>query len=332
MTKILTVSVAAYNVEKYLDQTLSSLNDERFMDDIEVLIIDDGSKDHTRDIALKYQSIAPETFKYIAKENGGHGSTINKGIELATGKYFRVVDGDDWVDTEHFAQYIERLKHTDADLVITQCKIIEENSEKFNLPINNLTDGEVYRWEDIDDFAQIGLSTTTIKTCLLKDNRVKITEKCFYVDIEYTIWALYYSKTVMYMELPIYMYRKSNVSQSTSKKNMVKNVDMQETVACNVCKMYAEFLAENKLCKSKNEAIYERVAQIVGSTFRTYLLLEKKSATKKSIIEFEHKIEDISSIIFDSLEKERFVRVMRMGNYMFIPILRVLYRLWVIKY
>ena len=129
MDKILTLSIAAYNVEKYLDQTLSSLNDERFLDDIEVLVIDDGSKDGTKDIALKYQNIVPDTFKYIKKENGGHGSTINKGIELATGKYFRVIDGDDWVDTERFATFIERLKNTDADLVLTQCKIIEETCE-----------------------------------------------------------------------------------------------------------------------------------------------------------------------------------------------------------
>ena len=79
MNKILTVSVAAYNVEKYLDQTLSTLNDKRLIEDIEVLIIDDGSKDHTKDIALEYQAMAPEIFKYIAKDNGGHGSTINKG-------------------------------------------------------------------------------------------------------------------------------------------------------------------------------------------------------------------------------------------------------------
>lgn len=332
MTKILTVSVAAYNVEKYLNQTLSTLNDKRLIEDIEVLIIDDGSKDHTKNIALKYQAIAPETFKYIAKENGGHGSTINKGIELAKGKYFRVIDGDDWVDTKQFALYIERLKSTDADLVLTQCKIIEENSERFNLPIKNLIDGELYKWEDINNFAKIGLSTTTIKTCLLKDNNVKITEKCFYVDIEYTIWALYYSKTVIYMELPVYMYRKSNISQSTSKKNMVKNVEMQEKIACNVCKIYAGFLKENKLCSSKNEAIYKRVAQITGSTFRTYLLLKKNNDSKKSIVNFDNKIKNISSYIYEQLGEERFIKVMRTGNYAFIPMLRMVYKLWILKY
>ena len=332
MNKVLTVSIAAYNVEKYLDQTLSSLNDKRFLDDIEVLIIDDGSKDGTKEIALKYQDLAPGTFKYVQKENGGHGSTINKGIELATGKYFRVVDGDDWVDTDQFNLFVEKLKTTDADLILTQCKIIEENRESFNLPIKNLENGKIYRWNDIENFDQIGLSTTTVKTCLLKNNNVRITEKCYYVDIEYTIWALYYSNTIMYLELPVYMYRKSNVSQSTSKKNMLKNVAMQERVAKNVCKMYSSFLTDKELCNSKSKAIYNRVVQSVGSTFRTYLLFKSSKESKERIIEFDNEIKGISPEIFNMLGKKKFIKLMRMGSYAFVPLFRILYRIWILKY
>ena len=300
MNKVLTVSIAAYNVEKYLDQTLSSL--------------------------------APGTFKYVQKENGGHGSTINKGIELATGKYFRVVDGDDWVDTDQFNLFVEKLKTTDADLILTQCKIIEENRESFNLPIKNLENGKIYRWNDIENFDQIGLSTTTVKTCLLKNNNVRITEKCYYVDIEYTIWALYYSNTIMYLELPVYMYRKSNVSQSTSKKNMLKNVAMQERVAKNVCKMYSSFLTDKELCNSKSKAIYNRVVQSVGSTFRTYLLFKSSKESKERIIEFDNEIKGISPEIFNMLGKKKFIKLMRMGSYAFVPLFRILYRIWILKY
>ena len=122
--------------------------DERFLNDIEVLIIDDGSKDSTADIAVKYQNMAPESFVYVHKENGGHGSTINKGIELAKGKYFRVIDGDDWVDTDNFAKYIKRLKNENADMVLTQYKSVSEESEKLEIHIKKLRDGQVYSWED----------------------------------------------------------------------------------------------------------------------------------------------------------------------------------------
>ena len=93
--KILTISIAAYNVEKFLDKTLSSLCNESLSEDLEVLIIDDGSTDKTGNIAKQYEKKYPNIFRYVYKENGGHGSTINKGIELAQGKYFRVLDGDD---------------------------------------------------------------------------------------------------------------------------------------------------------------------------------------------------------------------------------------------
>lgn len=332
MSKILTVSVAAYNVEKYLDQTLASLNDARFLNDIEVLVVDDGSMDGTADIALKYQAMAPDSFKYIAKENGGHGSTINKGLELAHGKYFRVLDGDDWVERNGFAEYIYRLKQSDADMVLTQCKIIKDNDETYNLPIKNLTDGKVYRWEEIDEFAQIGLSIMTIKTNLLRDNNIKITEKCYYVDIEYTVWSLFYADTIMYMGIPLYMYRKSNVSQSTSKKNMVRNVGMQERVAGNVCRMYSAFLKENHLCESKDQAIYKRVAQSIGSTFRTYLLLPDKNESAKRIKEFDNEVKKISPVVFEKLGKGQFVKLMRWGNYMLVPVLRIIYRIYILKH
>ena len=106
MEKILTVTVPSYNVEKFLENTLDSFVDERVLDDIEVLIVDDGSKDKTAEIGRKYEEKYPDTFRVISKENGGHGSTINRGIGEAKGKYFKVVDGDDWVDQDGFAELI----------------------------------------------------------------------------------------------------------------------------------------------------------------------------------------------------------------------------------
>ena len=97
--KILSVSIASYNVEAYLEECLESFVNSKVMDDLEVLVIDDGSSDSSPEIAQWYVDKFPDTFRLIRKENGGHGSTINKGIEVASGKYFKVVDGDDWVNT-----------------------------------------------------------------------------------------------------------------------------------------------------------------------------------------------------------------------------------------
>lgn len=125
MSKVLTVVVPAYNVEAYLERGLSSFLDERLLGRLEVLIIDDGSTDGTRAIAQKYASIAPQTFRVVTKENGGHGSAINRGIELATGAYFRIVDGDDWVHTDGLAEELDILEHLDADLVVDKKREVD---------------------------------------------------------------------------------------------------------------------------------------------------------------------------------------------------------------
>ena len=91
--KILSIVVPTYNVEKYLERCIDSLvYDEKVLNDLEILIVNDGSKDNSLQIAKKYEKQYPNTIKVIDKENGGHGSTINAGLKVATGKYFRVID------------------------------------------------------------------------------------------------------------------------------------------------------------------------------------------------------------------------------------------------
>lgn len=119
MEKILTITIPSYNVEKYLDETLPHYFDERVLPDIEILIVNDGSKDNTLAIANGYHEKYPESVFVIDKPNGGHGSTINAGIAAARGKYFKVIDADDWVDTESFVKLIDTLKK----LIQTLCSL-----------------------------------------------------------------------------------------------------------------------------------------------------------------------------------------------------------------
>ena len=131
MNKTITVSIAAYNVEKFMDEALSSLTCPEILDDIEIIIVNDGSKDSTADIAKRYVEKYPDSFFLIDKNNGGYGSTINASIAEASGKYFRLLDGDDWLDKEEFTKYVKALKEVDTDLVITDfVKRIQTNKEE----------------------------------------------------------------------------------------------------------------------------------------------------------------------------------------------------------
>ena len=118
MDKILTISVAAYNSEGWLTRCLDSFVIDEVMDKLEVIIVNDGSTDGTHDIASEYCSRYPDVFRLIDKKNSGHGSTINTSLKAATGKYYKLVDSDDWVEKAGLIKLVHALEKTDADLVL----------------------------------------------------------------------------------------------------------------------------------------------------------------------------------------------------------------------
>lgn len=327
--KVLTISVAAYNVEKTLEKTLSSFNDSRVLSDLEVLIIDDGSHDDTYKIAQKFEKEAPQTFRYIKKENGGHGSTINKGLELAAGKYFKVVDGDDWVDTDALYKFIQELKKIDSDLVLTNyTEVYPTRSKKIGL-ISGMSTKE-YTWNDEINIERVVLHTVTVKTELLRKNNVQITEKCFYVDIEFVVWAAYVSQTIRYIDLYLYQYRLGESEQSVAKKNMLKNVAMQKKVSYQLVKMYDQFVKSKKMVPRQEMTIFKTFKRSIGSTMRTYLLLNGKIA-KKYIKQFDQNIKKTSMISYNRLNADKFIRLTRSFNYKLVPEIKIAYEIW-IKY
>ena len=203
MEKILSIVIPAYNVEKYLEKCLASFEIQAILDRIEVLVINDGSKDHTAEIAQWYCEKYPETYFLYNKENGGHGSGINYGIRYATGKYFKVVDGDDWLNTEELEAFVKLLEETDTDIVAADFLCIQDETdaileEKHCTPckeqyghIADLTKGEVM---DV-----IKMHALTIRTAILKQNPIQIDEHCYYVDCEYITYPIPFVRTVYFV-------------------------------------------------------------------------------------------------------------------------------------
>lgn len=334
--KTLTISIAAYNVEKFLSKTLSELADERLSKYIEVLIIDDGSKDKTGLIASEYQSKYPDVFKYVHKENGGHGSTINKGMELATGKYFRVLDGDDSLDINNLLLQLERMNQYDEDMFISDFRSITSSGKRYidKYVMKNgknifeyLSDNAVYAINDDIPYMQfIGLSTLSIKTELLRKYPFVITEKCYYVDIEFVVYCMALAKSFRYFSQPVYLYlQDENSGNSINKENMKKNIKMQEKVSEKLLSIHQE-LKKNNMLIDKEYIIEQRIIATISATIRTYLLMDD---TKRRIKAFE-KVINIESIdIFNKMNRSFFIHVLRSGNYMLVPLIALVYRCYV---
>ena len=111
--KLLTFTIPCYNSQDYMRHCIESILPGG--EDVEILIVDDGSKDDTAAIADEYAEKYPTIVKAIHQENGGHGEAVNAGIRNATGLYFKVVDSDDWVDAEALRKILEFLKKLESE-------------------------------------------------------------------------------------------------------------------------------------------------------------------------------------------------------------------------
>ena len=188
-----------------------------------------------------------------------------------------------------------------------------------------------YTWKDKIDIKRVVLHTLTVKTKLLRNNNVHITENCFYVDVEFVVWAAYVSHTITYLDLYLYMYRLGEANQSVAKSNMLKNIKMQEKVSYQLVRMYDQFVRNKNMLPNQEETIFNTFKRSIGSTMRTYLLMPTRTA-KSKIKKFDDNIKNISFVSYRRLNDDKFIRLIRKGNYSMVPLAKIMYRIWVMKY
>lgn len=245
MNKILTISIAAYNVEKYIESVLDSLIVPSIMDKLEVLIINDGSTDDTIQKCQKYVDEYPQTFFLVNKENGGWGSTVNEGIKKASGKYFKLLDGDDYF--ANLESFIGVLENNEADLVYTPYVVFYEDSDETERHALN-SSLELEKVLDVkSDFfgKEFAMHSCAFKTELLK--KIKITEHCFYTDIEYILKGIENVKTVYFCDIDVYYYRLGRTGQSASIEGYRKHSDEHLKVLLKLLKRYKKLDSNSEI-------------------------------------------------------------------------------------
>lgn len=288
--KILTVSIAAYNVERYLEEALKPFILSKYKEDLEVLIIDDGSKDSTSEIAKKYQNQFPDTFRLISKVNGGWGSTLNVGMREGTGKYFKQLDGDDYFSYENLDDFIDFLRKTDADFIHSPYVTFTDKNGAILKVHSNRSDvpwRQTVAIEEMPVFFPY-MHTTTIKLSLLKNNKVQITEKCFYTDNEFVVKSLSCCNTIAFYELPVYYYRLARSGQSMSIESLRKNWrDHQKMLFC-----VLEHERSHPLSNNVKIIIEDRLRQICSFQYVLFFILPDSQENKNSLVEFDLKLKE----------------------------------------
>lgn len=321
--KILTISIAAYNVEKYLEKTLKSLVIEN-MDKLEVLIVNDGSKDDTVKIAKKYCKKYPNSFKLIDKKNGGYGSTINAGIKEATGKYFKQLDGDDWYESINLNTYLIDLEKINSDIIYTPFNQYFEsngNKERYEEDLKNKI-GKYQLDEIIEDFPVLKMHSLTFKTDILKNNNIKITENCFYTDTQYVLFPLLYSRTITIFDYPIYVYRLGLAEQSVSINGKLKHYK-DHAIADKDIIDYFNKNKNTKIPENIKKYIDNYMANIFSACIGNYMLLAKPSKEQyEYIINYDEYIKINNKEVYDLMAKySKAVKIIRKRKYLYYSML-----------
>ena len=285
---LLTIAIPAYNVQDFIEETVNSLTKSKYVDLLEILIINDGSKDKTKEIGKKLEKECASV-KLIDKKNGGHGSGINSGIKHATGKYFRLLDGDDWFDTVEFDKYLEHLKNEDADLVLSdfvECFM----KSGLNRPVTFYNSMKAFKKTELKNcvFQKWGpmLPTSTIKTELYRKANFKIDEKCFYVDQEYNLVCYMMAKTVTYYPFMIYQYRLDREGQSMQRESVIRNVYSHEKVCIRLVESFEKY--KDELSETQKNYLINRV--IVPMCNMQYMITEEWCHSKEAFLSFDTKL------------------------------------------
>lgn len=277
MQKLLSIAVPCYNSEKTLQRCLDSLIDARTLSQIEVLIINDGSTDQTPHLAGHYTTRYPSAFFLINKENGGHGSAINMGIQKANGKYFAILDSDDWYDTEAFCRLLDFLKTRDEDLIsANMTSEYQDHTTATAFPETLPLEKPLPFTAICADAGCIDLfilSRIFIKTSILKEQHIRVPEKTYYVDFSYITMATSYVKTVVFTSVNVYHYRLDNVNQSVSCENFVKNKLHHRRVALQLIEFYNAHSKE--FCPEIQRYVQNKILRIVKFHYSIVLIYDK---------------------------------------------------------
>lgn len=253
--KLLSITVPCYNSAAYMERCVNSLLAGG--EDVEILIVNDGSSDETAQIADAYALRFPTIVRAIHKENGGHGSAVNAGIANATGLFFKVVDSDDWVNEKSYREILDALHEMVAsgnqvDMFLANY-VYEKEGEKRKKVVSfrrALPKNEIFTWDEVRHFKKteyILMHSIIYRTRLLHECKLQLPEHTFYVDNIFAFNPLPYVKKMYYIDTNFYRYYIGREDQSVNEKVMIGRIDQQ----IKVNKLMVDYITETKVTNRK---------------------------------------------------------------------------------
>ncbi len=233
--KLISYVIPCYNSAEYMDKCIQSILDCS-SEDIEILIVDDGSnKDNTLKKAKKWEKNFPNIIRAIHQENGGHGAAVMKGLECASGIYFKVVDSDDWLDNDANCKLLKTLqiyKKDQLDMLVVNYvyEHVEDGKQNFVNYRHVLPSGKPFSWDEIGHFKSsqyILMHSIIYRTDMLRNSGLDLPRHTFYVDNIFAYVPLPYCKRIYYLDVNLYRYFIGRCDQSVNESVMVARIEQQ---------------------------------------------------------------------------------------------------------
>lgn len=292
MEKLLSIVIPTYNMEKYLRKCLDSLivPDEN-MHLLEVIVVNDGSKDSSSSIAHEYEANYSQTFRVIDKENGNYGSCINRGIKEANGKYVKILDSDDFFNSSNFADFLSFLKTCDEDIIVSDVDCIDEKEVIIKRVRYNKEPKSAFAINELPNEI-IEMHAITYKLKILKDACYRQTEGISYTDNEWTTIPFVYASTIKFYPRSVYNYLMGRYGQSIGA--LVKNSDQFVKVLYSILEQLEKM---DSLGKAEDYLQY-RLQHILMCFYKEFLITDRCRHLDK-IIEFDKRLKSDFPTYYD---------------------------------
>lgn len=302
--KTLSIIIPTYNMEKYLRKCLDSLivSDEN-MQRLEVLVVNDGSKDSSSKIAHEYETKYPQTFRVVDKENGNYGSCINRGLKEAKGMYVKVLDADDFFSADILDIYIGYLNQCDTDLVISDFNVVDEfgiclSEFTFNLPVDHS-----FKLQDIPSSMNTKLLHHSIayKREVFCNFNYKQTEGISYTDDEWIFKPMMWVKDVDYFPHTLYFYLRGREGQTFDPKVIACTLEQRVTVAKEMTDFFEDSISS---CRTENKLfVTEKLVLRLKTVYYYHLIKYANGENMKRIMGFDEYLLKKSPLIYEKLNQ-----------------------------
>jgi len=291
--KLLSIIVPSYNMEAYLPKCLESLivSDKELLQKLDVIVVNDGSKDRTSEIAHEFESRYKGVFRVIDKENGNYGSCINAALPVAQGKYIKVLDSDDWFATNNFGLFLSELQNATEDVILTDFELVDLKGKVIESHRNIINEKSRNISQFSDELcSHLSMPSITYRLALLMKIGYRQTEGISYTDQEWDYMPMSLASTCRYIPLVIYEYVMGRDGQTCSQEQRLKQVGVEAQIVIGIVRFYL-----------KNTEMFHQDSR---HYMQTRMLYRTRRIYSYFLLEYRHVLPLQDLMSYDQLIKE----------------------------